>query len=235
MRELEAKDSSKELEDVKLALTKSEAELLHAKQNLVNYINSLNELEDKIKAKVEGNEEISANDEVARLRLENMRLNEENSSLVNARQMVEREYISRIEDMNKKLFAKGEEHEELQVKYTHLLKTLNEKREEEIKAWLRREGTIREAIEELRRENVELREKREAALLAKDEANKATLEEVKLLRQKLKQHTADMHTEMESWMASERELKQQVHGLREHIRNIEDFYKKVTALKEEEF
>ena len=32
-----------------------------------------------------------------------------------------------------------------------------------------------------------------------------------------------------------RDSKQQVLGLRAHIRNVEDFYKKVTALKEEEF
>ena len=75
------------------------------------------------------------NDEVTRLRLENERLNEENSSLVNQKQIVEAELNDRMDTTAKKLFIKNEEYETLRTRYTNLLETLNEERHEEIKSW----------------------------------------------------------------------------------------------------
>lgn len=70
----------KEFDDLKSQLVKTEADLTHAKQNLVNYIHSFTTLENQVKDRLE---DLNENDEITRLRLENERLNEENSSLVN--------------------------------------------------------------------------------------------------------------------------------------------------------
>ena len=134
IRELEANNKQKEYEEVNSKLVKTEAELTHSKQNLVNYIQSLNALEDKLKHKLENSEvNVDENDEILRLRMENVRLNEENSSLLNAKQTTEANLNNRIEELNKKLFTKTEECEELQSKYSNLLSSLNGQREEEIK------------------------------------------------------------------------------------------------------
>jgi hypothetical protein len=53
VRELESSSAIPQLVKAKEALVKTEAELLHAKKNLVNYIHSLNSLEDKMKDKLE--------------------------------------------------------------------------------------------------------------------------------------------------------------------------------------
>ena len=90
------------------------------------------------------------NDEVTRLRLENERLNEENSSLVNQKQIVEAELNDRMDATAKKLFIKNEEYETLRTRYTNLLETLNEERHEEIKSWENRQDLIKRTIEELR-------------------------------------------------------------------------------------
>ena len=69
--------------------------MTHAKQNLVNYIHSFTTLENQVKERLPSG--LDHNDEILRLRLENERLNEENSSLVNQKQAVENDLNNRLE------------------------------------------------------------------------------------------------------------------------------------------
>lgn len=110
IRELEANNKVKEYSELESKLIKSDSELTHAKQNLVNYIQSLNTLEDKIGYKLENSGvNLDENDEILRLRMENIRLNEENSSLLNSKQAVEANLNDRLDILVKKLFVKNEE------------------------------------------------------------------------------------------------------------------------------
>jgi hypothetical protein len=78
---------SQELEETK-------NELDHAKVNLIQYINSLNKLEELIKQN--NSYDFTENEEIERLRLENDRLNEENSSLISSKKSMEDFYSSSI-------------------------------------------------------------------------------------------------------------------------------------------
>lgn len=110
IRELEANNKVKEYSELETKLVKSESELTHAKQNLVNYIQSLNTLEDRIAYKLQNSDvELDQNDEILRLRMENVRLNEENSSILNSKQTVEANFNDRLDILVKKLFIKNEE------------------------------------------------------------------------------------------------------------------------------
>ena len=83
IRELEANNKEKEYTELKTKLIQTEAELSHAKQNLVNYIHSFNALEDKVKSRLaDQSARFDFNDEILRLKLENSRLHEENASLL---------------------------------------------------------------------------------------------------------------------------------------------------------
>jgi hypothetical protein len=235
IRELEANNKQKEFEEVNSKLVKSQAELTHAKQNLVNYIQSLNTLEDKLLSKLEdSNLRLDENDEILRLRMENIRLNEENSSLVNAKQLTEADLNNRIEDITKKLFIKTEECEELHRKYSNLLNTLNSNREEEIKSWLRRQDLIKRTIEELRRQLGDNISKRNSSLSMKDEEHKLTLEEVKMLRSEASQLQKFWDTQFNEWVKEKRTLQDEIYTLRESLGSVEEYYHEATELRRTE-
>ena len=135
VRELHANNKEKEFADQKIEFVKCETDLQHAKSNLMSYIQSFEALQEKFMAKTG---EFDETDEIARLKLENIRLHEENSSLVDSKQKNASELNSRIETLTSDLFVKTEEYDQLQAKYSNLLNTLNSNREEEIKSWIRR-------------------------------------------------------------------------------------------------
>ena len=235
IRELEANNKQKECEELNSKYVKTQAELTHAKQNLVNYIQSLNTLEDKLQTKLEdSNVKLDENDEILRLRMENIRLNEENSSLVNAKQLTEADLNNRIENLTKKLFTKTEECEELHRKYTNLLNSLNGNREEEIKSWIRRQDLIKRTIEELRRQLQENIDKRNTTLAMKDEEHKLTIEEVKLLRTEATKLQKFWDNQFNEWVNEKRTYLDEIDALRESLGSVEEYYNEATELRKAE-
>ena len=232
IRDLEKNNKREEYVEVNSALVKTQAELTHCKQNLVNYIQSLNSLEDKIASKLEdSNINLDENDEIYRLKLENVRLNEENSSLVNAKQLTEADLNTRIEDLTKKLFTKTEQCEELHKKYSNLLSSLNGNREEEIKSWLRRQDLIKRTIEELRRQLSENIAKRNSSLAMKDEEHKLTSEEVRTLRMETKRLEDHWNKQFDQWVLEKRTLNDEIQALRNSYNSVEKYYKEATELR----
>jgi chromosome segregation ATPase len=235
IRELEANNKEKEYNEANTKLVKTEAELTHAKQNLVNYIQSLNTLEDKMKNKLEANNvSMDENDEILRLKMENVRLNEENSSLLNSKQFTEEDLNDRIEELNKKLFIKTEECEELQTKYSNLLNSLNGEREEEIKSWLRRQDLIKRTVEELRIQLEKSRDKRTSALAMKDQESKLVSDEVKLLRIEGNKLQKFWDNQFNDWVKEKRTYQDEIESLRNTIDTVEEYYGEVTELRKEE-
>ena len=176
IRDLENNNKEKEYAELKTEHVKVKSDLDHAKQNLVNYIHSFTTLESQVKDRLH-EPSLQVSDEVTRLRLENERLNEENSSLVNQKQIVEAELNDRLEATAKKLFIKNEEYETLRTRYTNLLETLNEERHEEIKSWENRQDLIKRTIEELRNQLEDTRNRRDTSLLMKDDEHRLLQDE----------------------------------------------------------
>ncbi len=77
---------------------------------------------------------------------------------------------------------KTEQFDELKQTHTNLLTTLNAERHEEIKSWTRRQDLIKRTIEELRMQLQDTKERREAAVLMKDQEHRLLYDEAKLLR-----------------------------------------------------
>ena len=235
IRELEATNKHKEYEELNSKYVKTQAELAHAKQNLVNYIQSLNTLEDKLQAKLEDSDiKLDENDEILRLRMENIRLNEENSSLVNAKQLTEADLNNRIENLTKKLFTKTEECEELHRKYTNLLNSLNGNREEEIKSWIRRQDLIKRTIEELRRQLQQNIDDRNTTLAMKDEEHKLTIEEVKLLRTEATKLQKFWDNKFNEWVHQEKTYRDEISALRDSLDSVEEYYNEAAELRKAE-
>ena len=235
IRELEATNKHKEYEELNSKYVKTQAELAHAKQNLVNYIQSLNTLEDKLQAKLEDSDiKLDENDEILRLRMENIRLNEENSSLVNAKQLTEADLNNRIESLTKKLFTKTEECEELHRKYTNLLNSLNGNREEEIKSWIRRQDLIKRTIEELRRQLQQNIDDRNTTLAMKDEEHKLTIEEVKLLRTEATKLQKFWDNKFNEWVHQEKTYRDEISALRDSLDSVEEYYNEAAELRKAE-
>lgn len=234
IRELEATNKEKEYYEVLHELDKCQADLTHAKTNMLGYVHSLNQLEDQIKMKLENGVALDENDEILRLKMENLRLNEENSSLLNSKQQVQQSLNSRVEQLQANLFVKTEQYAELSNKYSNLLTSLTTKREEEIKAWKRRQDLILNTIQELRVQLADTRNRRTQSLEMKDEEQKLVLDEVKLLRQEANKLQTFWETQFNEWVREKKSLRDEIVVLREKLKTVEDYYKEATDLRKEE-
>lgn len=121
-------------------------ELDHAKRNLIEYINSLNELEDLIKDNQ--NNSISENEEVQRLRLENNRLNEENASLIDSKKHMDDHYSHEIERLKRENQVQKTELTSLARDYDKLSLTIATVYKN-LEVWREREQTIRENYDKM--------------------------------------------------------------------------------------
>ncbi|CAI2366577.1 unnamed protein product [Moneuplotes crassus] len=235
IRELEANNKAKEYAELESRFIKLEAELSYTKQSLVGKIQTLNTFEDQIRHKLEQSDvNLDENDEILRLRMENVRLNEENSSLLNAKQSIETNLNDRIDVLVKKLFIKTEECEELQNKYSNLLTSLNGQREEEIKSWIRRQDLVKKTIEELRIQLKDTRDRRTSSLAMKDQEHKLTTDEVKLLRieaSKMQKSTDKMFND---WVNEKNGLHLEINSLRDNLKAVETYYHEAKDLKNQE-
>ena len=97
VRIISEQDYNEIIRDLQHQLMYSNNELDHAKRNLIEYITSLNQLEDLIKENQSLS--ISENDEIERLRLENHRLNEENSSLIESKKQIDKYFNDEVEKL----------------------------------------------------------------------------------------------------------------------------------------
>ena len=107
MRILSEQNYPEIIRDLEHQLMYANNELDHAKRNLIEYITSLNRLEDIIKEN--HSMSISENDEIERLRLENHRLNEENSSLIDSKKQTDKYFTEEIEKLKKENYSQKTE------------------------------------------------------------------------------------------------------------------------------
>ena len=141
MRIISEQNQEEIIMELENKLVISNNELDHAKRNLIQYINSLNSLEDMIKENQSYS--ITENEEVQRLRLENDRLNEENSSLISSKRSMDEHYQAEIDKLKREtqgqkaeMLNMEREFDKSSLKITTVYKNLE--------VWREREQTIRE-------------------------------------------------------------------------------------------
>jgi len=146
LRQLSEQDYEERITEYEQKLTVSNNELDHAKRSLIEYINSLNSLEDMIKQSQSMS--ISENEEVERLRLENHRLNEENSSLISSKKQMDSYYIEQLnrvkrenQDQKSEIIMMSRDYDKLSLTINTVYKNLE--------IWREREQTIRENYDKM--------------------------------------------------------------------------------------
>jgi len=136
-------------------------------------IKSLKTLESNFKNKLtKFGGKLDGNDEVQRLKLEVERLHEENASLIKSQTQIEKDLNRRIDDLDHALFEKKNELDDEKQSHRDLIRSLNKNRQEEIKSWTKRQDALKRTVAELRHQAEDTRNRRDAALLMKDEEHR---------------------------------------------------------------
>jgi uncharacterized protein YdcH (DUF465 family) len=94
------------------ALAKTQQELEGCKKVLLAHIDTINALEDRIKGKGES-EEFTKDDEMVRIKMENLRLNAENAALLSTKQKMETHYTDEIQKLNSKYLKKADDYDSI--------------------------------------------------------------------------------------------------------------------------
>ena len=144
-REVLSKNYEETISQMEQKLVYTNNELDHAKRNLIQYIQSVNNLEEVIK---QSQGDITENEEIQRLRLENLRLNEENTSIIASRKEMDEFYakkINELEDLNHRHKAENNllsrEYDKLSLSIASTYQNLE--------VWRDREQTIRENYDKM--------------------------------------------------------------------------------------
>ncbi len=140
------------------ALAKTQQELEGSKKILLAHIDTINALEDRIKLRGE-NEQFDKDDEMVRIKMENLRLNAENAALLNSKQKMETHYTDEIQKLNSKYLKKADDYDSalsilsllnpMLAKYNNLQETVTSKKLEELRAWKKRSENMRKTITSL--------------------------------------------------------------------------------------
>jgi hypothetical protein len=207
--------------DLEHQLYQTSTELNHAKVNLIEYINSLNTLEDIIKS----NCPITENEEIQRLRLENQRLNSENSSLISTKKQTDSFYASQLSQLTSQLSSLTEK-PSLSHSHSTLLKNLE--------VWRSREQTIRQNYDALEsalqlfisqsKKSKDL--KKQKTVLEQEEEYLKAKEEEKVERL--------IKLSREKWEEDKKKLNEEVFLLRQRIDRQEGYLQEVIERMESE-
>lgn len=94
------------------AYLKVQQELEGSKKILLTHIDTINALEDRIKLKG-SSEQFDKDDEMVRIKMENLRLNAENAALLSGKQKMETHYTDEIEKLNSKYLKKRDDYDSI--------------------------------------------------------------------------------------------------------------------------
>ena len=203
----------------------SNNELDHAKRNLIQYINSLNSLEDMIKENQSYS--ITENEEVQRLRLENDRLNEENSSLISSKRSMDEHYQAEIDKLKREtqgqkaeMLNMEREFDKSSLKITTVYKNLE--------VWREREQTIRENYDRMEQKlklATALKKKSKDSL--KSESVILTEEEISLKEEQKKVEKL-LKLSQSKWNDEKGALNEEIFNLRARLNHCEEYFLEVS-------
>jgi len=225
LRQLSEQDYEERITEYEQKLTVSNNELDHAKRSLIEYINSLNSLEDMIKQSQSMS--ISENEEVERLRLENHRLNEENSSLISSKKQMDSYYIEQLnrvkrenQDQKSEIIMMSRDYDKLSLTINTVYKNLE--------IWREREQTIRENYDKMELKLATATQLRKKARdLAKSQAVVAS-EENTSLKEEHKKMEKLWQLANQKWDEEKATLNQEVYSLRERLDKSEGYFNEVS-------
>ncbi|OMJ80887.1 hypothetical protein SteCoe_18790 [Stentor coeruleus] len=213
-----------------------EQELDHAKKNLMNYIMSVQALEEIFETKKKyGIDSFDLNDVNNKLKLEIERLNAENHSLIENRKKLEEFYTQETQKLHILLEQKNLEIQQMQSRVDRLKNIKAGKELKEIKTWETRQAALQKTIKSLEGQ-IKILTSQAATrkqLLNYEETLEA--EELKLLRKEINSKEEWVELMKESWKNEKEELEKQSERLRNSVFILNAAQEKRIQVLDEEF
>ncbi|OMJ80549.1 hypothetical protein SteCoe_19144 [Stentor coeruleus] len=213
-----------------------EQDLDHAKKNLMNYIMSVQALEEIFETKKKyGIDSFDLNDVNNKLKLEIERLNAENHNLVENRKKLEEFYTQETQKLHILLEQKNLEIQQVQSRVDRLKNIKAGKELKEIKTWETRQAALQKTIKSLEGQ-IKILTSQAATrkqLLSYEETLEA--EELKLLRKEINSKEEWVESMKESWKNEKEELEKQSERLRNSVFILNAGQEKRIQALDEEF
>ncbi|OMJ84158.1 hypothetical protein SteCoe_14784 [Stentor coeruleus] len=213
-----------------------EQELDHAKKNLMNYMMSVQALEEIFETKKKyGIDSFDLNDVNNKLKLEIERLNAENHSLIENRKKLEEFYTQETQKLHILLEQKNLEVQQVQSRVDRLKNIKAGKELKEIKTWETRQAALQKTIKSLEGQ-IKILTSQAATrkqLLNYEETLEA--EELKLLRKEINSKEEWVELMKESWKNEKEELEKQSERLRNSVFILNAAQEKRIQVLDEEF
>ena len=213
-----------------------EQDLDHAKKNLMNYVMSVQALEEMFETKKKyGIDSFDMNDVNNKLKLEIDRLNAENYSLVENRRRLEEFYTQETQKLHILLEQKNLEIQQVQSRVDRLKNIKACKELKEIKTWETRQAALQKTIKSLEGQLKVLTTQTASRkqLLSYEETLEA--EELKLLRKEINNKEEWVEDMKESWKNEKEELERNMERLRNSVFTLNSAQEKRIAVLDEEF
>ena len=213
-----------------------EQDLDHAKKNLMNYVMSVQALEEMFETKKKyGIDSFDMNDVNNKLKLEIDRLNAENHSLVENRRRLEEFYTQETQKLHILLEQKNLEIQQVQSRVDRLKNIKACKELKEIKTWETRQAALQKTIKSLEGQLKVLTTQTASRkqLLSYEETLEA--EELKLLRKEINNKEEWVEDMKESWKNEKDELERNMERLRNSVFTLNSAQEKRIAVLDEEF
>jgi hypothetical protein len=213
-----------------------EQDLDHAKKNLMNYVMSVQALEEMFETKKKyGIDSFDMNDVNNKLKLEIDRLNAENHSLVENRRRLEEFYTQETQKLHILLEQKNLEIQQVQSRVDRLKNIKACKELKEIKTWETRQAALQKTIKSLEGQLKVLTTQNASRkqLLSYEETLEA--EELKLLRKEINNKEEWVEDMKEAWKNEKEELERNMERLRNSVFTLNAAQEKRIAVLDEEF
>jgi hypothetical protein len=211
-------------------------DLDHAKKNLMNYVMSVQALEEMFETKKKyGIDSFDMNDVNNKLKLEIDRLNAENHSLVENRRRLEEFYTQETQKLHILLEQKNLEIQQVQSRVDRLKNIKACKELKEIKTWETRQAALQKTIKSLEGQLKVLTTQNASRkqLLSYEETLEA--EELKLLRKEINNKEEWVEDMKEAWKNEKEELERNMERLRNSVFTLNAAQEKRIAVLDEEF
>ncbi len=232
LRNRDAQNYEEKIVALETALMKVQSELEGSKKILLAHIDTINALEDRIKLKGES-EAFDKDDEMVRIKMENLRLNSENAALLSGKQKMETHYADEIQKLNARYLKKAEDYDAILTKFNNLTETAANKKLEELRAWKKRSENLRKTLSTLEEKLADLSGKNTELLRFQDQHTELYTEEYKKLKEEVEKSDKYWTAKQQDWEKRAKLLEDQISVLREKSKMAELAFNQMKLLLQE--
>eukprot|EP01022_Parablepharisma_sp_SALTPOND_P018497 TRINITY_DN3024_c0_g1_i1.p1 TRINITY_DN3024_c0_g1~~TRINITY_DN3024_c0_g1_i1.p1 ORF type:complete len:1037 (-),score=207.38 TRINITY_DN3024_c0_g1_i1:7357-10467(-) len=232
LRTREAQQYEEKITALETELVRTQQELEASKKILLAHIDTINTLEDRIKLKEEA-ENFDKDDEMVRIKMENLRLNSENAALLSGKQKMETHYTDQIQKLNARYLKKAEDYDGILTKFNNLTETMANKKLEELRAWKKRSENLRKTLATLEEKLTDLAGKNTELLRFQEQHKELYAEEHKKLKEEVENAGKLWAGKQQEWDKTRKLMEDQIVVLWEKSKMAETAFREMCSLLQE--